>query len=704
MKKSIIKSKDSIIKDLLKEISKLKSEKNLFSDIMNHIPGHVYWLDLNNTYIGCNLEHAQKVGLNDKSDIVGKTNFDMPWRDKADIVNRTNDNVIKNDKHYSIKESSIINGVPSVYLSNKVPLKNSKNEIIGLLGISIDITEQENLQEELTIAKEKSEAANHAKTEFIANMSHDIRTPLTGVIGMSKMLEDNAKDLKQKEYAHWLGESGDSLLHMLNDVLDVISADNVNDSDLHEEPFKLNELLQDIYKLEHPSTIVKDIDLILSLDDKIPPCLDGDHTKLQRILLNLLGNAIKFTNKGSVTVKVSLLKENSKRAIIRFEVSDTGIGIEPELQDKVFDRFFRVSPSYKSIHTGHGVGLHIAQTYTHLLGGEIKLSSELNHGTTFTFDLSLKIGDVEQITKHPPKITANHKEHKKHSFSPLDIIEPMKDLPKDAPNILLIEDNDIALSILDSLVTKSLCKTTKALDGETGLNLAKNNNFDLIITDLGLPNLSGIELTSAIREDEALNNKSPIPIIGLTAHADSQIKNDCLDAGMNDVLNKPMDLKLFEMIKRSYLTRDNSVDKDTELNAPSTQEKLGRDLPDTEKELFELDDFVVFDVNLALKIIGDDESLLKSILQEFVDKTLPDDIKLINDAYSKKDWPGVEKLAHKIKGGVEYCGTVKLKYACQYLERYHKAGHTKYLEELYQQLLDVVDKTIPAVIDWLATY
>ncbi|MDF1757582.1 MAG: ATP-binding protein [Legionellaceae bacterium] len=677
-----------------------------YNNLISLVPCHIYWKDKDGRYLGCNLLQAKTLGFNSSEEIIGKTDYDLPWYKQAEELQAIDQKVMQTKQDFTVEEEvSLPNSTKKAFfLSKKSALLATDGTVKGIIGISFDISERKQMELELRSSKKAAEAANHAKTEFIANMSHDIRTPLTGVIGMSKMLEDNAKDQKQKEYAHWLGESGDKLLHMLNDVLDVISADNVNEYDLHEEPFDLNFLIQDIYILEHPSTIMKDIDLILSLDDKIPPCLVGDHTKLQRILLNLLGNAIKFTNEGGITIKVSLLKDDSKRANLRFEVSDTGIGIEPELQNKVFDRFFRVSPSYKSIHTGHGVGLHIAQSYTHLLGGEIKLSSELNVGTTFTFDLSLKIGDITKIIKHSPEITPKSEQYKIEPFFSSDIIEPIKSLPKDAPNILLIEDNDIALRILDSIVTQSLCKTTSAIDGEEGLNLAKNNLFDLIITDLGLPNISGIELTLAIREYELLNNKSPIPIIGLTAHAEDKIKDDCLEAGMNDVFSKPMDLKIFEMIKRSYLARDASVDKNSQPITFSSQEKLGRDLPDTEKELFELDDFVVFDVNLALKIIGDDEILLKSILQEFVDKTLPDDIKLIKNAYSKKDWVAVEKLAHKIKGGVEYCGTVKLKYACQYLERYHKAGHTKCLEELYQQLLSVVDETIPAVIDWMAKH
>ena len=590
-------------------------------------------------------------------------------------------------------------------MDNGFPVYNEQGVCYGVSGIAIDITEQKRIELELKLAKNAAESANHAKTEFIANMSHDIRTPLTGVVGMSKLLEDGAVDLNQKQYAHWLGESGAQLLHMLNGILDVVSADNINEQDLLEEPFDLRRMIQDIHELQRPSMLLKGIDFVAHLDESIPSCLISDPIKIHRILLNLVGNAIKFTQKGCVTINVNYLEQRNTHVLLQFRVSDTGIGISPEMQEMVFDRFFRVTPSYKGLYSGHGVGLHIAQSYTQLLGGEIKLTSELGVGTTFYFNLSLKIGDLVQL--HPP-IAQPLIEEPKTIFKPLpqtksnNLPANITAVSQDAPSLLLVEDNLIALHVLESIVTQSGCQCTSAVDGESALELASHQSFDLIITDLGLPGLSGTELTMKLREYETVSSKKQTPIVGLTAHAQGKVRDECLAAGMNDIFSKPMDLRTLSSIKASYLTLEPpSPAPNSSIASNNSFSSLGLDLPDTEQELFQLNRWPVFDEQLALLQMGNDQSLLFDVLRDFVEKQIPGDIALINAAYAQKDWDLVEKIAHKMKGGVVYCGTIKMKYACQYLERYRKAGHATQLDKLYHQLIQVTEEARLAVIDWL---
>ncbi len=561
----------------------------------------------------------------------------------------------------------------------------------GMLALAAirDISKQKELEQQLFNQNKELELQNHLKTEFLANMSHDIRTPLTGVVGMSKLLEDKVQDPNQKQYAQWLGESGKQVLNMLNVILDTVSAENVNEATLREEPFELNQMLQEILQLVRPSTITKGIELKTQIDENTPPYLVSDHLKLRRILLNLLGNAIKFTQAGHITIEVKLLKQMKTHVLLHFAVADTGMGIPYELQDKVFDKFFRGTPSRKGLYRGHGLGLHIASSYANLLGGEILLTSKPGVGTTFYFDLLIKISD-EASTNDKLKITSPSAKTKSKT-------------PANAPKLLLVEDNHIALLTLEHMINQAGFHYRSAHDGENALNLVTEEVFDLIITDLGLPGLSGLDLTKKIRAYEKEHNRPPVPIIGLTGHDAAKIKNHCLNAGLNDTFTKPLTPEALEKIKFIYFSSAQStslpVDKTP---SPKTIKKHSADLPETEEELFTLDAFPLLDTSSALASMGNDAALLNKTLKFMMEQELPNDIKALKMAYVLGEWENIEKIAHRMKGGLVYCGAFKLVHACQYLERYHKTGQVKFLEPLYKQLNEVIDETKNAISQWLS--
>jgi PAS domain S-box-containing protein len=688
---SINEIKNALIKITL-EKEKIETENKTISqylqDIISAVPGSIYWKNKEGIYLGCNDFMAKIAGLS-TSDIIGKSDYQL-WPSQASKLCENDKRVMDLGQSIRMEEEvTLSNGKKRFFIVDKMPLRDPNGKLNGIIGNSMEITDLKEIQAAL-------ESANNAKTEFIANMSHDIRTPLTGVVGMSKLLEDKVDDPNQKQYAQWLGESGAQLLNMLNVILDTVSAENVNETDLHEEPFNLNQVIVDILQLERPSTLTKGINLKTHVDETIPPCLVSDHTKLHRILLNLLGNAIKFTQSGQIEIDVKLLRKTHTHVLLHFSVTDTGIGIPYDLQDKVFDKFFRVTPSYKGVYTGHGLGLHIAQSYANLLGGKIKLTSAPGVGTTFYFDLLLKIGD-DLPHAVPPSLNKMT-----HPLSlPVESTDSAVELSPHAPRLLLVEDNHIALLTLENIATQAGCRFTSAIDGETALNLAKTESFDLIITDLGLPGISGIDFTHQFREFEKERHKKPTPIIGLTAHAENKIKKECLQSGMNAAFTKPMNPETLEKIKLTYLSSINFSSIKTKSAKTTTSKKLGIDLPDSEEELFKLEAFPLLDVNSALTNMGNNATLLNNILKSMVEQEIPNDIIELDNAYSSGDWETVEKLAHRMKGGLVYCGTTKLVYACQYLERYRKAGHVKFLEPLYQQLCMVIEETKKAINEWL---
>jgi signal transduction histidine kinase/DNA-binding NarL/FixJ family response regulator/HPt (histidine-containing phosphotransfer) domain-containing protein len=671
---------------------------NYLNGIINQIPCYVYWKNRSLQYIGCNQMAANFLKLNSAEEIIGKTDFDIfsNW-ELAKEYRTTDEHIFSSGKAVINQPGELINNEGEVIhtLVSKIPISNQVGDIMGLAGISVDVTDLKN-------AQSSAELANQVKTEFIANMSHDIRTPLTGVIGMSKILEDSVHEERQKQYAHWLAESGKQLLHMLNGILDVVSADNVNEFDLHEEPFNLCEVVHDIEHLEYPSALIKGIELVTYVDESIPHCLVSDPTKIHRILLNLLGNAIKFTQGGRVEINVQLLEQNNTHALIQFLISDTGIGIPAELHDKVFDRFYRITPSDKGTYSGHGVGLHIAQSYVNLLGGEILLRSKPGEGTTFYFDLSLKIGGGLFKTASPDVLEPLTRVLPSAVSLPSYGVSKAVEAPKYAPNLLLVEDNKIALFTLENLIAQAKFRFTSVIDGEAAFHLVEANKFDLIITDLGLPGLSGIELTRKIRAFEKENLMPAIPIIGLTAHSEEKIKRGCLKAGMNDVFTKPMTTDVLGKIKKVYFSAKHFSFSSNDASESANELGIfGSAMSTTTDDLFKLDEFSALDVQSALPSLAGDVALLKSILKSMLEQQIPADVYELEKAYAMDDWYAIEELAHRMKSGFIYCGAIKLVHACQYIERYNKAGHTQLLEPLYKQLLKVIDETRSSMSEWL---
>ncbi len=683
-----------------------------YQSIIANMPNHVYWLDRNCVLRGGNDKLAHFFGLKSASELVGLTYEEMNklanWTagQGQSFKNAELEVMATGVPRLNVEEPVVfVNGQPRYFISNKVPLFNNKGEVIGVLGITTDVTD-------LKEAKEKAEATSRAKSEFIANMSHDFVTPLTGIINMSADLKDEQSTTDNQQRAHWLNESGEQLLELCTGILQSISADNYTEQDLKEECFSLNHLINTIEKLEKPMIYSKGLEFKVDIDPSIPSYLIADQVKLHRVFINLLGNAIKFTQKGYVGVIIKLLEKNNEQVTLDMGIVDTGRGIAPDLQEKIFERFFRVNPSYKGTDKGYGIGLHIAQKYVHLLGGKdgIQLESEEGNGSYFHFVLSFKIGnakDAIQIISEQDQSTEAVKKIK-HLEEVKSPSEQEETLPSDSPLILLIEDTKPALLGLESIVKRAGCRFKSAEDGEKGLEFAKNNDFDLIITDIGLPGISGIEVTKQIRAWEKNNHRKKVPIVALTAHAARMAEPECLEAGMDKVFTKPANLDMVQGLLQQFIAENEDVNSNI-AQSPTPKKKefipsktgLGIDLPDTEEELFMLDQYLYLDTKVLQEIYGDHYcTLMKDVLESMPDQIVKDK-KEIMEAFATKDWDKVEQLAHRAKGGAATCGTLRMKFACQYLERYRKAGHSKSLEKLYYQLMQIMDETKEYIEKWI---
>ncbi|HAU1151094.1 TPA: response regulator [Legionella pneumophila] len=670
-------------------------------NIIAQIPVSVYWMNKDHVYMGCSNNMVKLLNLNSRYDIVGKTYEDLYHEKSTSYYKKADKAVMDKGISLSIEEPFYYpDGTEEIYLSNKVPLRDLEGKIIGMLGVSVDITDRKKMELELNKAKETAEAANKVKTEFIANMSHDLRTPLSGVVGMAELMKEQASDPVQVQYAEWIFDCSQQLLSLLDSILDIVSLGNVKEDELKITSFDINECIAELVHLEMPSIKLKQLDLIVNIDKKIPRLIKTDRIKLHRIILNLLGNAIKFTESGYIAVDVKLLELNNQAGLIYFAISDTGIGIPENQQSKIFDRFHRIIPSSIGKYKGHGVGLHIVQSYVNLLGGEIQVNSKPGVGTTFYFELPIQVGNENEVAKE-------HYKFEKKNITPVSKKEKILDKHSkneflhSSPNILILEDNLVARRTIESLATQEKCSFVSVAKGKEAIRLAKTNEFDLIITDIGLPDIEGHVVAKLIREWESSRSKQATPIIGLTAHVKEKSKEICLKSGMDDVFNKPISRQLLQYILNRFIPSKNKNSTSfSSQKTTSSEQIIEADLPENESNFFNLDAYPLLDIHNAVSIMGS-LKLVREILPLMIGKETQKDVESIEKAFHIKDWETVERIAHKMKGGAANCGAVRMKYACQYLERYQKMGYTKLLEPLYQQLITVVKDTQKNIHEWL---
>lgn len=669
----------------------LLQENNFLKATINNLPHFIFWKNTESVFLGCNLAFANAAGYNSPSEIIGKTDYDMPWyeTDAAAYIKDDQAVLCSGIAKLNYEETQRTDGIEKIMLVSKVPIYDQENKISGILGIYNDITE-------IRRAQKQAEAANKAKTEFIANMSHDIRTPLTGIIGMASMLEENAVTNQDRDSSRMLHHSGEKLLALLNGVLDVVYAENVSENNLYQENFDLYASVQNLYDLLLPSVTVKDLKLKIDIDPDVPQWIISDRLKIERVLLNLITNSIKFTHQGQVEIKIRVLAQKDSQVHLEFIVSDTGVGIAEDELHKVFDLFFRATPAYEGTYLGHGIGLYIAKKFVELLGGEMYVNSQQGKGTAFRFDLLLELGKTSgsvAVTKMFTPVTAREK------LVVESLVFPQAQWTATGkPCVLLVEDDPIAARVAQNFLQAAGFEVVIAVDGESAFKFAKKGTFALIVSDIGLPGMSGNEWTAAYRHWEWISNNPSVPIFGLTAHATGKAKDDCLSAGMNDVLVKPLTLskaqELFQQITTPK-TVEQLMDEETLLG-------LGIDLPVTEAELFQLDKYSLFDEKEALEILGGDRKSLSEIIIMLSQKDLINEVAVLTQAHRQSNWVTIEKTAHKLKGSALYCATHKMRYACQYMERYRKAEHTKLQEELFKQLIAVLEETRQHLLGWLS--
>ena len=396
-----------------------------------------------------------------------------------------------------------------------------------------DITQRKLSEEELHQAKEMAEAANRAKAEFLANMGHELRTPLSGAMGMLELLLTTPLDQRQQQYARTAQHSVGALLTIMSDLLEF---SKLGAGKLSIEPagFDLERAVEDVAEILVMRARGKGVELSVDYPAGVPRKLVGDARRIRQVLMNLLENAVKFTDSGKIAIRVSGERVQSGDARIKIEVEDSGSGIPDEFLGRVFEKFTQADSSSSRRHGGMGLGLAISRELVELMGGRIHATSRAGSGSTFWFELSLPLQTPE---------TSGEEQASRPDFLPEKFTVP--------PRVLVVEDDEVNLEVAATILKRLGCEVHEAEGGPEAIAMAKKTPYDLIFMDYQMPEMDGLQATAEIRRIESANNHRSW-IVAMTAHTLTEDRERCLASGMDDYLAKPATLEDFAaVLKRS---------------------------------------------------------------------------------------------------------------------------------------------------------
>jgi len=524
----------------------LRSNRFLDSVIEN-LPIMVFVKDAERlSFVRWNKHAEDLVGLS-RHEVVGKTDYDFfPEQEAQGFV----------AKDREVLDGGILRDVPEerietrgngsrILHTRKVPILNQAGRPEYLLGISEDITERKRAEADLRRAKEAAEAASVAKSQFLANMSHEIRTPLNGVLGMAELLQSTPLNDRQRHLTNTLYRSGRTLLDMINDVLD-FSKMEAGKLRLESIPLSLPAIVQDVLTLCTTGAQTKNLRLVSTIDPRIPSVLRGDPVRLRQVLLNLVSNAVKFTPQGTVSLSADLLAEGGDLVVLRIRVTDSGIGIPPEAQGKIFNAFDQADGSTTRQYGGTGLGLAIVRELVTLMEGEVGVDSRPGQGATFWATMRFRKADSR--TELGDSRPVGHVPAPGH----------LTEITAPEARILLAEDNPVNVEVASAMLEALGHQVEAVSNGAEAVAAAAAGTFDLILMDCQMPVMDGLEATRRIRSSckTQRGRDRPIPVVALTAHAMKGDREQCERAGMDDYVTKPFTQEELGAVVARWMSRD----------------------------------------------------------------------------------------------------------------------------------------------------
>ena len=599
----------------LKEVeSALNNQKVFYESILNNIPADIAVLSKEQRYLFLN-----PVAIKDpilREWIIGKNDEEyFRYRNKPlKVANKRQElfNKALASKKLERFLEELINaeGKTEYHLRNMYPVLNEDNEVELVIGYGLNITDRIEIEKQLELAKKETEEAAKAKETFLANMSHEIRTPMNGIMGITELLSKTPLTSKQKEYANLIKESSNNLLVIVNDVLDFekMIAGKI---ELESIPFNIGQKLK--YAIETFRYKAEDKDLYIHFDNHLPKDLlvEGDPYRLNQIVFNLIGNAIKFTEVGGITITTHIKEVFGNKMNIELIVTDTGIGIQKHQLDNIFNPYVQAKAEISRKYGGTGLGLSICKNLVEILNGTILVNSIENIGTSFIVKIPYAISKLKRLKDAP---TADHRSIK-------------------GKRILVAEDVEINQYVVRNILENWNCDVTIVDNGKKAVEAVRNNDYDLVLMDIQMPEMNGFEATEAIRK---IKEKATIPIIAVTANSIKGIQVRYNKSGMNDYLIKPYNEEnLFTVIDRMINGQSKNTKKDKMKTSDVTKQPK---------------------VIESLTIMSGGNELYAKKLAEIFIRTSPEMLDNMKVAFANKDWDTLARNAHKFVSSIGALG------------------------------------------------
>ncbi len=636
---------------------KLDKQKLFYESILNSIPTDIAVFDKDHRYLFVNPGAISDPEL--RKYIIGKNDFEYSVyrnRDTSGAEKRSKMflEAVNTGKPVELEDTLLTpDGRQVTHLRKMFPVYNDQNELSMIIGFGIDISERKYFENELLKAKELSEQLMGSKDQFLANMSHEIRTPMNAILGMANQLAKTSLDAKQQFYNDTIIKAAENLLIIINDILDFskIEAGKLSIENIGFEP---NEVIEKALQVMMYKAEEKGIGLSKKLEGKaLSPILIGDPYRINQVILNLISNSIKFTEKGGVTLCCELLQDEDDFQKVKMTVSDTGIGMDEDFVDNIYEKFTQEDVTVTRRYGGTGLGLSISKELVNLMGGEILVQSEKNVGTSISFILKLKKGSVADLP------------YQDVSLIDTQILSGKK--------VLVVDDNEMNRVVATTILSNYGAVTLEALNGKESIDILVQEDVDLVLMDIQMPVMDGIEATKHIRK--VISEK--LPIIALTANAIKGADEKYFAVGMNDYLSKPFTEKDLVNICGKWLGKKQVIISDEK-----PEGKIG-----TSEDL-------LYNLSYLNDISRGDESFMKKMIELFVEQ-IPVAVNEINDAYKSGDLTKVKTLAHKTKSSIDTLGIASIQKEIKEIEMLAMNNQSgPRLDELINKLNDVTPKAI----------
>jgi PAS domain S-box-containing protein len=639
----------------------LDRQRKFYEDILNNIPADIVVFSTDHRYLFINPKAISNPEI--RQWMIGKRDEDyMLLRQKPLEIARQRrkvfEAVIQSKKLNSWEEKLIRpDGTTEYILRNFYPVMDTAGNVSLVIGYGMDITQMKNIQVELELSRQKTEEIASIKQQFLANMSHEIRTPMNGILGIANIFEKTILDPQQKELLDIIQESAKNLLVIVNDVLDLekIIAGKI---ELEKIPFNLADKVH--ITTESFRFKAKEKNIKLQYQNHLPSNLVvlGDPFRLSQVLNNLISNAVKFTEKGSVTISTKLKEQQDDNLIISFMVNDTGIGIDHDRLEDIFEPFTQAKAEIARRFGGTGLGLSICREMVRMLGGNISLKSEEGNGSRFYFEIPFKLSAAIIPTL-------------KKKLIDTELTKKLR--------ILVAEDVDINQFLIRHILQLWDCRFTLVENGQLAVEALEAEDYDIVLMDIQMQEMDGIEATRAIRNLPD-RRKAAIPVIALTANALRGDFETYIAAGMNDYLPKPFnDTDLYEIILKTLENKEQTT---------------WRDIDNPEKSPTPP---ALYSLETLESMSKGDKKFVHQMISLFID-IIPPLQQQLRDAAAAGNWPEVSQTAHKMKPSLDTMGINSIKNSFRTVE--HNAKNQIYTEEL-NLLISEINQVIDACVEAL---